>query len=98
MIAYSWSVVVNVVTDHYAGDATDAGAWISQVCLDAIPVGIVSILILPVFTLVPFSARGGRKVSSIIGLSIVVIAIAAVAITFTGLADVLMSDPKFTRP
>lgn len=97
MIAYSWSVVVNVVTDHYAGNATEAGAWISQMCLAAIPVGIVSILILPVFSFVPFSARRGRKVSSIIGLSIVVIGIAAVAITFIGLADVLLSDPKFTR-
>ena len=97
IIAYSWSIIVDVVTDRYTGNATDAGAWISQMCIAAIPIGIVSILILPVFTFVPFSARGGRKVSSFVGLTLVVIAIAAIAITFTGLADVLMSDPKFTR-
>lgn len=97
IIAYAWSVVADVVSGRYAGDATDAGAWISQMCIAAIPAGIVSILILPVFAFVPFSARGGRKISSIVGLAIVVIAITAVAIAFTALADSLISDPKFTR-
>jgi hypothetical protein len=59
-------------------------------------VGLVAALILPVFTFVPFSARCGMKVTSVIGLAVVVIGIAAVAIAFIGLADVLMSDPKVT--
>lgn len=98
LVAYAWSVVVEVVTNRYTGNAAEAGAWISQLLVIAIPLGIVTFILLPAFTFIPFSARRGKKITSIAALAIVVIGIAALAITFIGLADVLVSSPPLGAP
>lgn len=96
LVAYAWSVVVDVVLGRNTNNPTGTGAWISQILLIAIPAGIAALMILPVFAFVPFRARNGRKVTSIAALTAMVIAIAAIAIHFIGLADTLMSDPRVT--
>ncbi len=96
LVAFAWSVVVDVVLGRNADDPTATGAWISQILIIAVVAGVVSLIILPIFSFVPFSARRGKKISSVVALAIVVIGIAAIVITLIGLADVLMSDPSVT--
>jgi hypothetical protein len=93
LIVYSWSIVVEVVAGRYVGDIAQAGARIAEIMIYAIICGIGPTLILPFFAFVPFNARRGRKLSSIIALSLVVVCIVAVAIAFLGVSDGLATIP-----
>lgn len=75
---------------------TETGAWISQILVIAIPAGVASLILVPIFSFIPFSARRGKKITSIAALVLVVIGITAVAITLSGLTNDLMSDPRVT--
>ena len=93
LVIYSWSVVTEVVAGRYVGETTQAGARIAEILVYAIIVGIPPILVLPVFAFVPFNARRGKKITSIIALSVVIVCIAAVTIAFLGIANGLEKVP-----
>lgn len=93
LVVYSWSVVTDVIAGRYIGDAMQAGARIAEILVYAIIVGIGSLPILPIFAFVPFNARRGKKITSIIALSVVVACIVAIAIGFLGVADGLVKLP-----
>jgi hypothetical protein len=84
---YSWSIVVDVVAGRYRGDVTEAGAHIAGILIFAIIVGIGSTLILPIFAFVPFKARRGNTMTSIVLLAFVIVCIVLVTIAFLGIAD-----------
>ena len=93
LVVNSWFVVIEVLAGRYAGDATQAGAQIGELMVYAIVVGIGTSLTLPVFAFVPFNARRGKKITSLVGLSVVIVCIVAIAIAFLGVADGLARIP-----
>lgn len=62
----------------------------------AVVAGIGELILLPLFSFVPFRARSGKKFTSVAALTVVIICIAAVAITLSGLEGELLNAPKPT--
>lgn len=60
----------------------------------AVVAGIGSLILLPIFSFVPFQARRGKKFTSVAALTVVIIGIAAVAITLSGLESELVNAPQ----
>ncbi len=60
----------------------------------AVVAGIGALILLPLFSFVPFRASGGKKFTSVAALTVVIIGIAAVAITLSGLESELLNAPR----
>lgn len=60
----------------------------------AIVAGIGALILLPLFSFVVFRARSGKKFTSVAALTVVIIGIAAVAITLSGLESELANAPR----
>ena len=96
LVAWSWSVIVEVVLGRSTGDQTETGGWIANILILAIVAGIGALILLPLFSFVPFPARRGKKFTSVAALTVVIICIAAVAITLSGLESELANAPSPT--
>jgi len=96
LVAWSWSVIVEVMLGRSTGDATETGAWVASILILAIVAGIGALILLPIFSFVPFRARSGKKFTSVAALTVVIIGIAAVAITLSGLENELTNAPRPT--
>lgn len=96
IVAYAWSVIVDVVIGRNTDNPTATGAWISQLLIIAILIGGAALIVLPVFSFVPFSARRGKKITALVALAAAVIGISAIAISLMGAANVLFKDPRVT--
>ncbi len=96
LVSWSWSVIVEVMLGRSTGDATETGAWVASILILAIVAGIGSLILLPLFSLVPFRERSGKKFTSVAALTVVIIGIAAVAITLSGLEGELLNAPRLT--
>ena len=96
LVAWSWSVIVEVVLGRSTGDQTETGGWIANILILANVAGIGALILLPLFSFVPFPARRGKKFTSVAALTVVIICIAAVAITLSGLESELANAPSPT--
>jgi hypothetical protein len=96
LVAWSWSVIVEFLLGRGSGEPAEIGAWIAQILIVAVVAGIGSLILLPLFSFVPFRARSGKKFTSVAALTVVIIGIAAVAITLSGLESELLNAPRPT--